>query len=216
MRIEKIVELKADRKHKLVVFEGGVRFFCPSATLKEVGLNEGDDADPDELKARAGEEERRLAEEIAVRKLSFAPRSEKEIRASIFAAHISADAALDAVEKMERYNYLDDERFARDYITYRGKKLGRKRLEYELTAVKGVDRDLVRGLIEELTSDDEELKKAKDAAEKFCSARVMSSKNAGARLLNHLSYRGFDAKTVFSVKNEMFKRGNDTDNDAEE
>jgi SOS response regulatory protein OraA/RecX len=207
MLIKKIVELKADPKHRLVIFEDEVKFFCPTSVLKERGLLEGAHADPDELKEAAGEGEKKLAEEIAVRKLAHAPRSEKELRKSMSESRIPVEAADATIEKMERYKYLDDERLVRDYIAYHGQKFGRKRLEYELVSVKGIDKDTVREILEELTSDEAELEKAFKAAEKFCSTRVMSSKNPKAKLLNHLGYRGFDAKTAFAVANEIFKHG---------
>ena len=59
----------------------------------------------------------------------------------------------DAIKYVESYRYLDDERFARNYISYQMDKRSRNRIIQDLTA-KGIDKDMIISLIDELYLED--------------------------------------------------------------
>jgi regulatory protein len=60
----------------------------------------------------------------------------------------------EAVEYVRSYRYLDDERYARDYITYHMENRSRTRIIQDLTT-RGIDRDMLMPLMEELYQDDD-------------------------------------------------------------
>ena len=59
----------------------------------------------------------------------------------------------DAIKYVESYRYLDDERYARNYISYQMDKRSRNRIIQDLTA-KGIDKDMIISLIDELYLED--------------------------------------------------------------
>ena len=61
----------------------------------------------------------------------------------------SFDIIDDAIVYVKSYNYLDDERFARDYITYHMEMRSRNRIIQDLTT-KGISKDTAMPILEEL------------------------------------------------------------------
>jgi regulatory protein len=59
----------------------------------------------------------------------------------------------DAIKYVQSYRYLDDERYARNYISYQMDKRSRNRIIQDLST-KGIDRDMIMSLIEELYLED--------------------------------------------------------------
>ncbi len=60
----------------------------------------------------------------------------------------------DAIAYVTSYRYLDDDRYARDYITYHMANRSRNRIIQDLTS-KGIDRDNIISLMDELYQEDD-------------------------------------------------------------
>lgn len=204
MKIVEIRKLNGDAKHRYVVLEGGERVFCPVSVLAENALEEGSDVELASFKRQIEEGEKRLAEEIAVRKLTFSSRSEKEIRRSLKEKRIPYDAIDETVEKLERYHYIDDERFVKNYLSVNGKKYGRKKIEYVLTVEKGVDKEVVREIVFESLDDETEHEKAMTLADKYLTPRVVLGKSPKQKLYAYLLQRGFENSIVSRAVEDAF------------
>jgi regulatory protein len=60
----------------------------------------------------------------------------------------------EAIEYVTSYRYLDDDRYARDYITYHMSTRSRNRIIQDLTS-KGIDRDTIITLMDEIYQEDQ-------------------------------------------------------------
>lgn len=106
-----------------------------------------------------------------------------------------------AIEYADSYHYVDDARFARNYIEYKGRSKSRKELEYELAA-KGIDlhmlseseegmefpedREIIRRLIEKRWGENPD----PEAKEKD-------------RMMRYLARRGFKGGDILSVYRDL-------------
>ncbi len=116
--------------------------------------------------AEIGEEELAfLEEEVNVRRafnkaselLSRRDHSEKELFTKLRQKGFAAGAE-EAIEKLRDYGYVNDERFAASYAAElrRLKHFGKRRIEQELFK-KGIDREIVSGVLDSLEFDENEL-----------------------------------------------------------
>ena len=120
------------------------------------GFKKGMQIDDEQLYNLIMASNERRAREKALYLLSHRDHTKKELIEKIKQI-TNKQAAEKAAERMEELGLVDDEAFARRYakeLLFR-KKFSKSRTEYELTK-KGIDKDLIEELLEELEPDPKE------------------------------------------------------------
>lgn len=80
--------------------------------------------------------------------------TERQLRDKLSEGLYPGECINEAIEYVKSYRYLDDERYVRDYITYHMPVRSKNRIIQDLTG-KGIDRDILLPIVEELYSDDD-------------------------------------------------------------
>lgn len=94
---------------------------------------------------------------LVLRLLTFRARSTKEVSDYLNKKGFTEEIVKEVIGEMTRYGYLDDQKFAQDFIIYRKiRGNGLKKVRYEL-ALKGLDRKIVDDLVEEQFDEEEDL-----------------------------------------------------------
>lgn len=164
------------------------------------------DADIQRLKANDAATE---AFNRAVRFLAPRPRSSTEIRRHLRQKDIEDSLIDEALERLERLNYVNDLEFAQFWVRNRNqfKPRGARALRYELRE-KGID----NSIIDEVLSELDPLSLARSAAEsKMRSLRGKDEQTVRNKLGGYLTRRGFDYETVRTVIDEVLDEANDVD-----
>ncbi len=104
--------------------------------------------------AFASEEGRRAAEK-AMRLLLFQDRTRKELSDKLYRAGFSENARQEAMEYVDQFNYVNDRRYAENYIMFQKGRRSKKELVYRLEE-KGVSQEVVNQILEEMDYDGEE------------------------------------------------------------
>ena len=92
--------------------------------------------------------------------LKFSDRTKDELMNKLHQSGYSKEIAEKAVAYADSYGYLDNQRYGRNYVEYKGKSKSRRQLEMELKN-KGLSKEEVEQSLEECQYDEEEaLKKA--------------------------------------------------------
>lgn len=99
-------------------------------------------------------DETKKAREKAVYYLQFSGKTESELRKKLAEQEFSPASVNSAIEFVKRYRYLDDEDYARRFVEKNGKKKSRKQMLFELSG-KGVDRDILDRVFEDMDVDEE-------------------------------------------------------------
>ncbi len=122
-----------------------------------LGIKNGYDISCDELNELTQKITTRRAFNKAVDLLSRRDHSKKELADKLKQKGYGNDFE-EVFEKLESYGYLDDERFARNYVKQLidFKAFGKMRLKQELIK-KGIDRDLISEILEEIEPDEDAL-----------------------------------------------------------
>ncbi len=121
----------------------------------------------------------------------------------------TADAVEAALRRLEELGYIDDARFAREWVSTRTRLSARSaRRLFEELREKGVDRRLAEAAIENL--DDECT--ALDAAEKFVTRLANADREQFLRkLFGHLSRRGYSRPIAQRTAMALWQRRQDED-----
>lgn len=92
--------------------------------------------------------------------LKFSDRTKDELMNKLHQAGYSKEIAEKAVAYADSYGYLDDQRYGRNYVEYKGKSKSRRQLEMELKN-KGLSKEQIEQSLEECQyNEDEALNKA--------------------------------------------------------
>lgn len=100
------------------------------------------------------EKECRKAAEKAMNLLLQQDRTKKELQDRLYRAGFSEKASLYAMEYVTGFGYIDDMRYARNYISYHKGNRSRKELRYKLLN-KGIEADVLAVALEEYETEDE-------------------------------------------------------------
>lgn len=149
-------------------------------------------------------EEQKKARRKAMLLLEHMDRTEKGLSDRLRQAGFSKEATADAISYVKSYGYIDDARYAENYISYRMDSKSRQKLLQELTA-KGVDRETAAEAWEraaELHQPDERAVLRKSVEKKYAEGTELDEKEM-RRLYGYLARRGFSFDDIRSVLEEM-------------
>ena len=167
-------------------------------TILKAGWKPGMEISDEELHELLQESEARRAKEKALYLLEYRSHSKKELADKI-SRTTSREAAEAAVERMEELGLVNDESYARQLAEYlmERKGYGVRRARQELLQ-KGIDREFIEELLEELAPDPEE--KLREIVERKYQNQLKDEKGYRRTVaaLQRLGYGWEDIKTVLA------------------
>lgn len=150
------------------------------------------------------QEEQKQARRKAMKLLERMDRTEKGLTERLEQAGFSGEAVKDALEYVKDFGYINDDRYAVNFITYRIHEKSRQKIFQELYS-RGIGRDIAEAawntVCEIETPDEHQL--LKRTVEKGCAAGSELDEKEMRRLYGFLSRRGFRAGEISSVLEEM-------------
>lgn len=149
-------------------------------------------------------EEQKKVRMKAMKLLEYMDRSEKALTERLEKEGFSADAIRDAVEYVKAFGYVDDIRYARNYLAYRMNAKSKQKLMQELYS-KGIDRETAEIAWEEAAELEEPDERAmiRNTIEKKYEVGTELSEKEMRRLYGQLARKGFRSGDIFSVLDEM-------------
>lgn len=150
------------------------------------------------------QEERRQARKKAMRLLEHMDRTEKGLADKLIQSGFSAEATADAVVYVKDYGYINDSRYALNYILGRVHDRSRQKIFQELLQ-KGINRETAEIAWEEAAEleNPNERDLLKRTVEKRWSFGSELDEREMRRLYGYLSRRGFRSGEISSVLEEM-------------
>ena len=145
-------------------------------------------------------EEQKNARRKAMLLLEHMDRTEKGLSDRLRQAGFSAEATEDAMNYVRSYGYLNDHRYAMNYLSFRS----RQKILQELSG-KGIDRETALAAWEEAAEIEEpdELAILRVAVEKKCQPDTVLDEKGMRRLQGFLQRRGFSYGDISHVLEEM-------------
>ena len=156
------------------------------------------------MRTEEQQEEIRRARKKAMNLLERMDRTEKGLLERLRQAGFSPEAAQDALDYVKDYGYIDDARYARNYITWRIHEKSRQRIFQELKQ-KGVDSGTIAAAWDaaaELEEPDERAVLLRTVEKKYPPGAELDERQM-RRLYGYLARRGFHAGDIASVLEEL-------------
>lgn len=167
MQITKIEVQKKSKDRYNIYIDDEFKFGLDEGTLIKFDLRKGIEITQEEIEKIENEEVNAKAFNAAASFLKTRERSKKEIRDKLKSKEYSENSIEKVLEKLERLNIVDDKRFAEMFVRDRMKlkPKGKRVLSLEL-AQKGIDKDIIEEVLDEMLGGDNELELAKRVLEK--------------------------------------------------
>ena len=153
MRISEIIYLT--KKKAKVLFEGGSSLVLYSGEIKKLDWHDGDEIPPETYDRVRNETVLKRAKLYAMHLLRDQDRTEKELLDKLSHAAYDHDIALEALAYVKKFGYVDDERYANNYIN-RNKNIRSRRVIRQELIKRGVGQETVTQMLEDTSSEEDE------------------------------------------------------------
>ncbi|MBR4668713.1 MAG: regulatory protein RecX [Butyrivibrio sp.] len=143
-----------DKKRSKIYLDGDFAFVLYKGEIREYKIAVGQEMSPnayDEVMTIVLPKRAKLRAMNLLQKKDY---TEKQLRDKLSDGEYPQEFIDDAIAYVKSFNYIDDERYARDYISYHMATRSRNRIIQDLTG-KGISKDVYQDILEELYQDDE-------------------------------------------------------------
>ncbi len=143
-----------DKKRSRIYLDGDFAFVLYKGEIREYKIAVGKEISPsayDEVMTVVLPKRAKLRAMNLLQKKDY---TEKQLRDKLSDGDYPQEFIDDAIAYVKSFNYIDDERYARDYISYHMATRSRNRIVQDL-AGKGISKDVYQDILEELYQDDE-------------------------------------------------------------
>ena len=147
MTVTNVVEL--DKKRCKIYLDGEFSFLLYKGELRDYNIKVGNEISDSNYQEIIDVVLPKRCKLRAMNLLQKKDYTEKQLWDKLSEGLYPVDIIDDAIHYVKAYHYLDDERYARDYITYHMSIRSRNRIIQDLTG-KGISKDIFMPIVEEL------------------------------------------------------------------
>jgi len=138
----------------------------------------------------------------ALKFLSFRDRTEGELGARLAQLGFTPEIIQTTLDRLRRLHYVNDERFARDWVQARaeGRGYGRSRIAGELLR-KGLPRSLIEPILDETATEADERKRASTLIQKRFKGRDLKDPRTLRQAEHFLQRQGYSDALIAELLN---------------
>ncbi len=210
MTITKIERQKRHPDRVNLYLDGKFALGVHQEVIVKYGLRKGDKISKELIDKLVLHEEYALAKQKAIRLMNRRQRTEKEIRSKLIEKEFHPAIVDETIKHLKTIKLINDEAYARAYIhdVLLKRSLSRKYLKQQLQS-KGVDKLIIEKVLDENFSPDQEIKIAREAAEKLLeryqsSLKKIEPEKQYRRIAQYLIRHGFSWTIILPILNKIF------------
>lgn len=198
----KIVELKQKGKSEnyIIKFDNNFTYILTLETIVKNNLNLNSEVDDDKFTELIFQDQKITGFEKAINLLTKTFKTEKQIRKYLKEKYYCDDAINYIIEKLKEYRYLNDEEYAKSFISTYKQTKGKLWIKQQLFS-KGISEKTINNLLINLESSEEDIEKL---IQKFLKGKELNQ-NTKEKLFRHLLSKGFSYDEIKAPINKIFK-----------
>lgn len=151
-----IESIEKVNKYKFRITTDSIVFYAYQSDIRRYGIKEGVEFTDERYEAFVKETLIPRARKKTLDILCRADCSESDLKRKLFLKDYPSNVVDDAINYVKKFNYINDERYAENYLNYRGKSKSSRQLKMELKS-KGIDSSIIESLMNDERSDEEAL-----------------------------------------------------------
>lgn len=202
----RIVEIVAVSKAKYrIVTDEQLAFMLYKGELSRYRLKENQDLPEEVFQSIFQEILVKRAKLRAMHLLTRMDYTQAELEKKLMKGEYTPQAVKIAIEYVQSFHYLDDERYVRNYLsTYQGRK-SRRQMQFELER-KGAAKELIQRCMEEAEEEADETEMILELLQKRCKDPKHADEKEKQRHYGYLMRKGFSSSDIGKVFREFFAR----------
>ena len=169
-------------------------------TVMKNHLKEGQEIKKENLEYLINQTEKETALSKAVSYISKCQKTKREVFKYLLSKGFEEEIANFVIEKLEEYKFVDDELYVKNYIKFKNKNNGKRKLAVELKQ-KGIDENLSKEKLDLLTSDRDNVLAV---LEKYLKNKELDLKTK-QKAYRFLASRGYESEDINFALNCKFK-----------
>ncbi len=189
MRVVSVSKLQNKTKRYQIRLDNGADFVLYAGEVRRLGITEGEDFSDEQYDLLLQDILIPRAKQRALHLLEKQDRTESNLRRKLREGGYPETVIDEAVSYVVSYHYIDDRRFAENYIYFHKDSRSRQRIRQDLL-MKGIDKELVDEVMEEGYETDERALIKELLAKKHYDPDTADRKEK-ARMYRFLATRGF-------------------------
>lgn len=194
------IEVQKKNKNRVNVYADG-EFYCGLSleTIMKNRLKEGQSITKESLDFLITQTEKESAVARAVNFISKVQKTKKQVKDYLLKKGYDEDTSCYAIEKLEEYHFIDDELFAKNYINYKNKTSGSKKIKMELKN-RGVEEELIKASLEDYANDRASIE---SVANKYLKNKPLDAQTK-QKAYRHLLSKGYSYDDISYALNKIF------------
>lgn len=196
MQIEQVAEI--DKKRVRIVLEDGKNFVLYKGEGRRFHLKEGEELSEEQYEEIRSEILIKRARRRAMHLLEKMDRTESQLRTKLQQGFYSEDIIDDAIAYVEGFHYLDDARYARNYVRCQVERKSRRKIQMDLLG-KGVKKELIEQALEEEYQQEQEQEQILRWVEKKHYAKETADLKEKQKMYQFLMRKGFRSDDILHV-----------------
>lgn len=193
----------SDKLNLVVITIDGEKFLISYDLYYDLNLSSESQIDFDSYKVILKDDQYNKAKNLALRKISFSPKSSSEINKILKAQHFDQDIIEKTINFLKDFDLIDDEAFVRSFIAdkHNISKWPKNKIRYALRS-KNIDDYIIEEYLSEI-SDEDEYQNAYDFA--INKAKGDDSLQMRQKVFRFLASKGFDFDIINNVLGDIFQ-----------
>lgn len=173
-------------------------------TLLKYQLRKGDEITAEKLAEIREFDEYNYGKNVAYKFLSYKPRSIKEVKNKLTYKKISKESVEKIIEHLKKYQFLNDENYAKLYLEQRisSKGMGKSMVTFKMID-KGIDKEMISKVIDENYPEDKQIEAGKKLLEKYLKKKqkIVDKLELKKKCYQYLFSRGFSYSIISQILN---------------
>lgn len=202
-----ITSIEAQKKNKdrvNIFIDNEFAFACSNELIYSHGLKKGIQVDTKILEELVKADNYIKGKTAALRYIERAMKTKKQVEDMLYKKEMAEETVNKVIEFLESYGFIDDKRYAESFIKQKLKESGKNKIKYDLLK-KGIDEELIKELLDEVSSEDESAV-ALALAEKKARILGKSEKDKGkllGKVTKYLLSKGYTYDLINQIVNKV-------------
>ena len=204
MIITKIEVQKKNKQRANLYLDG--EFYCGLSCeiVVKNRLKEGSEVNTSFVDSLKNDAEKDIALSKTLNFISKSQKTQKQIKDYLTKKGFEDTIINYALQKLEEYNFVNDEEYAKNFVKYKTKSSGKRKILMELKQ-RGVCEDLAKNSVESFSKDEENIY---SVAEKYLKLKERDFKTK-QKAFRFLLSKGYESENILACLNKFFKEEDD-------
>ncbi len=201
--ISKVEAQKKNKDRYSVFLDGEFAFGVHVDVLVTHGLRKGMELDKNELEALIHDESVKKAVLAGIKHISYKQRTSKEVADKLRNLEHTPEQIEEATQKLIELGFLDDERYAEEFVDTRQIRYGRKRIFLELKK-RGIPEHIAEKALNDILDVDAGYQTALELArKKYAQCEGLEAQKTATRIQGMLLRKGYSYDIVNRIMKEL-------------